>query len=137
MKKPKNPRMRAKDVRALSAIIRHARRNPDPLLMHADAALNLAGYGQVRLFHLNHPALIQKWQFGYFRPDESGEEFALPCWASFGEWSIRAIDLQAGRLAINADALRDLIASAPAFLHAVLMRHGINPPRNQRRIPWK
>jgi hypothetical protein len=134
----KQPRMRAKDVRALAAIIRHARKNPDPLLMHADAALELAGYGQVRLFHISHPALIQKWQFGYFKPDASEEEFALPCWASFEDfWSIRAIDLQAGRLAINADALRDLVSSAPAFLHAVLLRHGINPPRNHPRTPWK
>lgn len=134
----KQPRMKPKHVRALGAIIRHARKHPDPLLMHAESALNLSGYGQVRLFHLSHPALVQKWQFGYFRPDESGEEFALPCWAGFGQnWAIRAIDLQAGRLAINSDALRDLISSAPAFIHAVLLRHGINPPRTTPRIIWK
>ena len=133
----KRPRMKPKHERALSAIIRHARKHPDPMLMHAETPLHLSGYGQVRLFHLSHPALTQKWQFGFFKPDASEEEFALPCWAGFESWSVRAIDLQDGRLAINADALRDLIASAPAFIHAVLMRHGINPPRTTPRVLWK
>jgi hypothetical protein len=133
----KQPRLRAKDARALAAIIRHGWRNPSLLLMHAEAALDIPGYGQVRLFHLSHPALVQKWQFGYFRPDASEEEIPLPCWAKFDSWSIRAIDLQDGRLAVNADALRDLVASAPAFLHAMLLRHGINPPRTTPKVKWK
>lgn len=74
--------------------------------------------------------LGQSWSFWYL-PDGP-----LPVSATLADnHSITAIGFVSGRLAIDADALAELIRCAPAFLNAVCDLHSISVPRREQRLP--
>lgn len=74
--------------------------------------------------------LGQSWSFWYL-PDGP-----LPVSADLASThSVQAVGFVSGRLAIDGDALAELIRCTPAFLSAVCDLHSISVPRRNQRLP--
>lgn len=74
--------------------------------------------------------LDQTWSFWYL-PDGP-----VPTSATLASThSVQAVGFVSGRVAIDGDALNELVRCAPAFLSAVVDLHSVQVPRRDQRLP--